>query len=145
MKLTKQQIVYDYALKLLLTPYTYGGANPLQGLDCSQLVIEIASAIGFPPPIDMNAQSLYEYYLFHGEISDPVFGALSFYGKSLKEITHIGFCLSDSLMIEAGGGDRTTISPAVAERQGAFVKIRPIRRRSDLLICVLPRWPKWNE
>lgn len=145
MAVSKQQIVYDYARSLLLTPYYWGGHNPLLGLDCSHLVIEIASSIGLAPPIDMTAQDLYNYYLFHGSPSDAQFGALSFYGKSLKEISHIGFCLSNSLMIEAGSGDHTTLSLEVAKQQGAFVKIRPIKHRIDFLSCVMPNWPNWEN
>lgn len=145
MSFDNKQIIYDYCMSLLLTPYKFGGANPLDGLDCSQTVIEIASAIGLAPPIDMTAQELYAYYLHHGAPSDPKFGALVFFGKSLQSISHIGFCLSDKLMIEAGSGDRTTTYLEVAVRQGAFVRIRPIRKRSDFLVSILPRWPDFME
>lgn len=142
---SKQQITYAYAMSLLGLPYSWGGNNPLRGFDCSGFIYELACMIGFSPPLRMNAQELYNYYLFHGAPSDPKFGALCFYGKSLNEISHIGFCLSSSLMIEAASGDHTTIDLATAVRQGACVKIRPIKYRTDFLSVVMPNWPNWNE
>lgn len=102
--------------------------------------------IGLAPPVPGTAQQLYDYFFGAvGDTCDPKFGALLFFGKSSKEITHVAFALSSTHMIEAAGGDHTTLTKELAAIKGAFVKIRPIRHRSDFLSAVLPNWPNWNE
>jgi hypothetical protein len=68
------------------------------------------------------------------------FGALVFFGKEISKITHVGFALDHNVMIEAGGGDSKTVNPTVAAEQNAFVKIRPILSRTDLVAMVRPKY-----
>lgn len=139
--MSKQIIIYDYLMKFVGLPYIFGGNNPLTGFDCSGLVIEIASAIGLPPPRDMAAQELYSFYSGFFVDAEPRFGSLAFYGKSTNFISHIAFCISDTLMIEAGSGNHTTTTREIAAVQNAFVRIRPIKKRSDLVSIIYPAYP----
>lgn len=134
------KLLITYALSMIGVPYLYGGSNPITGFDCSGLVVELMKAGGLVGPhFDANAQMLYDMYqktnqdyLASGGWS-PALGHLAFYGKSPKEVTHVAFCLSKDKVIEAGGGDRTTTNRTIAADQDAFVKIRPLKYRKDLL------------
>jgi len=124
----------NYISALLCVPYRWGGDNPVEGFDCSGLVVELLAAVGaIPHKTDMNAQSLYAKYKANKKL-EPTWGCLSFYGKSLFEITHVGFCLGNGLIVEAGGGGSKTLTKADAERQGAWIRIRPVQYRSDYLL-----------
>jgi cell wall-associated NlpC family hydrolase len=65
------------------------------------------------------------------------FGALCFYGKP-EDITHVGVALTQRTMIEAGGGGSKTLTLEDAIKQNALVRLRPIRRRSDLVAVIAP-------
>lgn len=140
MLLTVEQVVYDYAKRMLLVPYVWGGNHPLEGVDCSGLALELLRASGlWPHGTDTTAQGLRDTLVERGwrrlDIlrEPPDFGALAFYGRSVKSITHVAFCLNGAQMIEAGGGGSKTRTPELAAEQGAYVRIRPIRGRSDLI------------
>src|SRR5690349_8553607 len=123
----KADLASNYALSFLGRPYLWGGDDPMEGFDCSGLVQEILESIGFDPDGDQTAQSLYEYFALHGtNIGIPQRGALAFYGKEIKKITHVAFCINSFQIIEAGGGGSATINIKEASRQNAFVRIRPI-------------------
>lgn len=135
-----------YALSMLGTRYTYGthasgGDDPIHGFDCSGFGSEIARAAGLVPwNYRSNAQGLYDR-LSKGALMGARLGAFSFYGRSLKEISHVGFCLDSQTMIEAGGGDSSTITEEVAAQKNAFVRMRPILYRKDFLCTVFPGYP----
>lgn len=61
------------------------------------------------------------------------FGCLAFFGAGPTAINHVAITLNRRLMIEAGGGNHTTLTPEIAAEQDACVRIRPIARRSDLV------------
>lgn len=130
------ELILRYALSFLGTPYYFGGDDPIQGIDCSGLVLEMLIAAGvFPHGTDMTAQGLYNH--FEGKSgSGWALGSLAFYGKDARNITHVAFCISDKLMIEAGGGGPTTTNLQEAVKKNAFVKMRPIKYRKDFF-CVL--------
>lgn len=133
-----EDILWAYLQSLLLKPYYYGGSSPLIGLDCSGLVVEFLQAAGkMKHGDDATAQGLFHRYYVHKNTDIPKFGDLSFYGKTIDAITHIGICLNSELMIEAGGGTSGTKSLEAAIQQNAFIKIRPIKYRKDFL-CVVP-------
>lgn len=131
-----------YALSLVGVPYRWGGNSPLtgDGFDCSGLVQEILSAVGEDPPGDQTAQALHNAFLTRSRRNPPELSSLAFYGKDERSITHVGFCLNSLCMVEAGGGDSTTIDLAHAAKANAFVRIRPIRRRADLVAVLRPIW-----
>jgi len=125
----------QYAMQFVGIPYKWGGNNPVEGFDCSGLVLELLVASGkWPHGKDANCQMIWEHFKANKVPgARPSAGDLVFFGKSVKAITHIGFCINDQYMIEAGGGDSTTTSNEVAAKRNAFVRIRPIKYRKDLL------------
>lgn len=135
-----EEMVWGYIQSVLLTPYKWGGNNPLEGLDCSGLDIELAKCQGIPIPHDMNAQNLYVHYLKEGGhiIPNPMFGARAFFGKDKYTISHVAFCLNRTHMVEAGSGTSEVETLEEAKQRGAFVRIRPINSRKDRVALVLP-------
>lgn len=136
-------ILREYCMQFVGLPYRWGGDDTIEGFDCSGLVQEILSAVGIDPPGDQTAQHLYNYFKEHGRVSLRDFGALSFYGRRTK-INHVGFCLNSDLMIEAGGGGSRTTSPSAASAHNAYIRIRPIHNRNDLVDVLMPKY-SWIE
>lgn len=133
--------VVEIAKLYIGRPYRWGGSNPLQGFDCSGLVIEVFKSLGvLGPSVDMTSQGLYLWAKNGGRVGERRPGALAFFGKSKSQITHVAILLDEKLMIEAGGGDSRTTTLAAAEKTGACVRIRPIRSRKDLVDVVLPNY-----
>lgn len=137
-------LIHDYALSLSGTPYLWGGNGP--AFDCSGLCIELLRASGIGPPHDMNAQQLFEHYKPKSMWDAKERGALAFYGQSTGQITHVGFMLSNTHIIEAGGGGHRVRSAEMAQANGAFVRIRLLYDRSgysgrkDLVATMLPKY-----
>lgn len=129
-----------YARTFIGTPYIWGGNNPITGFDCSGFVLEVLRAVGLGPTGDMNAQQLNKVLRDRGKntIGAPQRGALLFFGQTRASITHVAICLSDTLMLEAGGGGSATTTPDLAAKAGAFVRVRPISRRPDRVDCLMP-------
>lgn len=131
-----------YALSLVGTPYIWGGNLPF-GVDCSGYAGEIGKAGGFlPSNADFTSQGIYDYFVSHDaiELPEATIGAFVFYGKSLGEITHVGFAIDNFSMLSAAGGDSSTNSMEKAMARKAFVKQRPIRYRKDLVAILLPKF-----
>jgi cell wall-associated NlpC family hydrolase len=129
-----------YAYSFFGVHYKWGGANPLSGMDCSGLVIELMKAAGVikNQKDDYTAQGLHDLFFKKTGYAAPSFGALAFYGGNIKKISHVGFCLDAKTMIEAGGGGSAVVDRTSAEEKNAFVRLRPISYRSDYLISVMP-------
>lgn len=133
------ELLKAYALCFVGTKYFFGGDDPVSGFDCSGLVSEMMRAAGVVPfNYHANAQGLYQLLKPLSSPCQPKLGAVVFFGKSFEEITHIGFCVDEHSMVEAGGGDHNTVSSDVASRQNAFVRVRPARFRKDFLGAVMP-------
>lgn len=145
MMLLDEEILLSYALSFTGLPYRWGGSNPLTGFDCSGLVVELLKSIGvIGPHSDYSAHSLCELYK-NRVVNSISFGCLSFYkGHSSNTISHVGFCLNEYLMIEAGGGDSSVINSSEAQAKDAFVRIRPITYRKDLHLICKPKYP-WES
>lgn len=126
------------ALSFLGKPYVWGGDDPINGFDCSGLVQEILASVGMDPKGDQTAQGIYDIFNPIGTPLERGLGALAFYGKSIKEITHIAMLLDEEHIIEAGGGGSKTLTAQDAIRQNAFVRIRRVDNRSDLVAIVMP-------
>ena len=134
-----KDLMLSYAISMVGLPYIWGGDSPLEGFDCSGLVIELLKAEGrFPVGDDTTAQGLYLYFKDQGFQSTGAAerGCLAFYGKSVNEITHVAYCLDEKHVIEAAGGNHTTITPEIAKKQNAHVRIRQIRYRKDFLTVI---------
>jgi len=114
----------------------------MSGFDCSGLACELMRAAGYVPyNFRTSAQGLADIVRLRGEVKPPQLGSLSFYGKSYTQIVHVGFCLDDITMIEAGGGNAETLTDAIASQYNAFVRMRPITFRKDFLFTAYPKYP----
>lgn len=133
-------VLYDYAMSFIGKPYYWGGSNPSKGFDCSGLIIELLQSCGqFPHGVDTTAQGIYNYLeMGKGSINSYGFGSIAFFGDSTTKISHVGFCLDQYRMIEAGGGGPHVKSLEDAVKHDAFIKIRPIKYRSDFVNVIKP-------
>lgn len=137
------QHLLDYAKSFIGIPYRFGGNSHLLGYDCSGFVLEILRAAGYVKSHqDMTAQELFKFMEPYCNTLEqtPKAGSLVFYGKSVTQITHVGFALDQWLMVEAGGGDSQTLELRDAIAKNAFVRIRPIRYRTDYITSINPRY-----
>lgn len=137
-----------YAESFLGTPYKYGSNSHLDGgIDCSGFVIEVLKSVGEAPPIDMSAQGLFDYFS-NGRATWNVHkaGSLVFFGQSASDVRHVGIMVDEWRMIEASGGDATTLTPEDARKKNAFVKMRLVSHRKDPFRAILrPYYRKIGE
>lgn len=135
------QEVVAYAKLFVGKPYIWGGSGPI-GFDCSGFAQEVLSAFGMDPPGDQSAQGLHDHYVRqeNGEQSQIGPGALVFYGKSEREISHVALMISSWQAIGANGGDATCTDAASASKKAAFIKIRPLKYRKDIVAVIMPRY-----
>jgi cell wall-associated NlpC family hydrolase len=135
------QTLRDLAMSYVGIPYKFGGKNPLTGFDCSGLACELLMSSGvLPHHTELNAQGLYDLLEKTGSVDRWGMGSLAFFGVDPKNIVHVGFCLDQYRMIEAGGGDHTTLLTADAAAKNACVRIRPIKYRKDFFAVVKPNY-----
>lgn len=134
------QMLIDYALQFVGTPYIWGGDDAIKGYDCSGFLQELLASVGFDPPGDQTAHHLQSFFLKHGErLEIPAPGALLFFGTEEK-CTHCAMALTRDLMIEAAGGGSKTTSREKAIQHNAYVRMRPIELRLDLLNIIMPNY-----
>lgn len=136
------QVVYDLAMRLVGTPYKWGGSSSFDGFDCSGLVQELLKAAGAhpDPKVDFTAQTLYNRLQAQGCAADTRLGALAFYGKDASRITHVAFMMNYCTIVEAGGGDSTTLTVEDAKIRNACVRIRSVFYRRDLVGTLVPAY-----
>lgn len=128
----------NYAYSLLGRPYIWGGDDPMRGFDCSGLVQEILASAGMDPPGDQTAQDLFNYFEKTAAWNRYGAGAIAFYGKSVTQITHVAFMLNGYQIIEAGGGGSRTVDESAAIEQNAFIRVRLLKHRPDLVAVLKP-------
>ena len=93
-------IMVESAIKLLDTPYRWGGKS-VMGIDCSALVQLCAKVAGFKLPRDASQQVNYgETVMYINEIKA---GDLAFFENEDRKITHVGILLSSDKIIHASG------------------------------------------
>lgn len=124
-------LVALYAINFVGLPYRWGGDDAIEGFDCSGLALEVLSAFGFKLP-DMNAHALYRWCKESSYRSEGRAGALVFYGRP-DAVTHVGVMINKDLMVEAGGGGSQTLNRQAAVDHNAYIRIRPITSRKDLV------------
>lgn len=94
------RIMVESAIKLLDTPYRWGGKS-VMGIDCSAFVQLCAKVAGFKLPRDASQQ------VNHGMtinfISEIQAGDIAFFENENRRITHVGILLSNDKIIHASG------------------------------------------
>jgi cell wall-associated NlpC family hydrolase len=139
-----KEVFKQYLLSFCGLPYIWGGNNPVQGFDCSGIVLEFLHAVGVYRGGDINALGIYNFFHDKDLATPQYFGDLLFFGKSKIFITHIAIALDETYMVEAGGGSQLSTTPEMAGKIGAFVRIRPINHRKDLVAACRPEYP-WEK
>jgi cell wall-associated NlpC family hydrolase len=134
------KFLIEYAMAFVGVPYRWGGENSITGFDCSGLVQEILRSVGMDPPGDQTAQSLYNHFESRSTPNVYAAGALAFYGASITKITHVAFMIDPYRVVEAGGGGSLTKTKEDAALQNAFVRVRLVKARKDLLITLKPQY-----
>lgn len=134
----KLDFAIKYAFSFVGKPYKWGGEEPNAGFDCSGYVQEILRAVGVDKPGDQNSAALYRVFKEHSiECLETIpAGSLCFFGSSKRRISHVSYAIGNELILEAGGGGSLVenIDDAIAAR--AFVRMRPITFRRDLVAVV---------
>lgn len=134
----KIEVMVNYACEFIKTPFVWGG-DDFSGFDCSGFIQEVLASVGLDPKGDQTAQKLYDTLSKQWQqITTARRGALVFFGKSLSEITHVAVMYDRHHMIEAGAGGKRTLTIGDAIKQNAFVRMRPLNNRSDLLTILFP-------
>jgi len=122
------------------TPYIWGGVSRDGGIDCSGFAIEILKSVGvLAHSFDTTAAGLFEHFK-QTKVGWPVRGGLVFFGRD-NVISHVEFIYETKpfpLMIGSSGGNAQTLNKQEASKRAAFVKMRPIASRSDVLHYVDP-------
>lgn len=119
----------------LNTPYRWGGSDPIDGVDCSGLVLAGLQGVGILP----RAKDWTAHDLLHDVFADrPHYapgkslrrGMLVFWKNPAGKIRHVEIVwavYADSVLtIGASGGDSRTTSREAAAAQDAFVQIKPL-------------------
>ena len=130
-----KELMIEYSKTFIGKPYRWGGEGVL-GFDCSGFVQEVLSCVGLDPKGDQTAQGLFNHFIKRSKGSGVATGSLLFWGKNIDRITHVSIAIDYFYHIEAGGGNSRTIDLKTAERQGAMVRIRPIKSRKDLIAAI---------
>jgi len=125
----------EYLQRFIGLPYAWGGDDPVQGFDCSGLMVEVLQAVGIiPHNSDYTAAALYERFET-GAVDRGYAGCLVFWYSGDK-IIHVEMMVDDLFCVGASGGGSKTKSIAAAIQHNAFVKMRPLSYRGDrFLIC----------
>jgi cell wall-associated NlpC family hydrolase len=138
-------LLKQYALSFVGIPYHWNGKSPMSGFDCSGLVSEILKVANVLLPHDEpSSQQLFDKFSQNGAWNILKSGSLAFYGKDSKNITHVAFLVDSDVAVESAGGDETTTTLQQAIAQNAFVKVRNVKYRNDLIGIVRPKY-YWEQ
>jgi cell wall-associated NlpC family hydrolase len=103
------------AIEFLGRPYVWGGDDPVEGFDCSGLVVECLNSVGrLPREGDWTAEELWRKFL-GSDHPDPKRGDLVFWKSQETDwMIHVEICSNDEISIGASGGGSGTLSLADA-------------------------------
>lgn len=99
-KVYDPNIMVECAIKLLGTPYRWGGKS-VMGIDCSAFVQLCAKVAGCKLPRDASQQV--ECGKQIDNLSEAKAGDLAFFKNENNRITHVGILLSNDKIIHASG------------------------------------------
>ena len=136
----RRWVAVQIAWKYQGTPYLWGGDDPMEGFDCSGLVVEVLKSVGLLPRRgDWTAAGLYEIFKDR-EVgpSDRGPGCLVFRYDRTGRIVHVEILITADLTIGASGGSSKTLGLEGARKTNAFVKVRPIAHLSEIYAFVDP-------
>lgn len=139
------EVLRSYAMQFVGTPYKWGGANPMEGLDCSGLVQILLASAGLDFPGDQTAQGLYDVFEKNGEWNSYQCGSLVFYGKDALHVTHVAMMLDQYRIIEAGGGGSKVVDIASATANSSYVRVRLWNYRPDIVGVIRPNYKTIGE
>jgi hypothetical protein len=94
------RIMIESAIKLLDTPYRWGGKS-VMGIDCSAFVQLCAKVAGFKLPRDASQQV--NHGITINFLSEARSGDIAFFENENRRITHVGILLSNDKIIHASG------------------------------------------
>lgn len=124
-------IALSTAERLIGLPYKWGGNDPMEGFDCSGLIVEILKSAGkFARNGDATAHQL-SIIFKETDLLEP--GTLVFWDwNNDGRMDHVEMIVSlteegELFTIGASGGDSSTQDEEDARNQDAYVKIRPLR------------------
>lgn len=130
--------------RALFLPYHWGGNDPMEGFDCSGLVVEGLKAAGrFGRTTDMTAHQMYEHFRQTGLVVPAPWetlvpseaaalrpGCLVFFDRDgNRTIEHVEIVWrndgAEVFTVGASGGGSRTVTVEDARQHDAYVKIRP--------------------
>jgi cell wall-associated NlpC family hydrolase len=121
----------EYVWSFLGLPYRWGGDDPIQGFDCSGLVIEVLQSVGIlPHGFDTTAEGLYQRFKVN-TVAKGYAGCIVLWFNASGLATHVEFMADDYHTVGASGGGSATTSTQAAIEQNAFVKMRPLDYRGS--------------
>ena len=142
--MSKRALAIEVAWELYGLPYKWAGDDPIEGFDCSGAIVEILKSVGeLPHDGDWAANDLWLRFR-NKRVSNPAAGCIACYGTSSK-ITHVMLCLDDTFCIGAAGGYSVTTDIEIAADMNAYIKVRPIHYRSDLVGFFDPFLDNWSS
>ena len=121
-----------YLKTLVGTPYVWGSKDPKVGLDCSGAVTVAYEHVGLARPGARYRYGSADLARKLAPTSSPSPGDLVFYGRDGK-VTHVMMYAGDGQVIGATGGGRSTKTADDARAIGAYVKMRPVDYRKDII------------
>lgn len=99
-KVYDPNVMVECAIKLLGTPYRWGGKS-VMGIDCSAFVQLCAKVAGYKLPRDASQQV--ECGKRIDNLTETRAGDLAFFKNENNRITHVGILLSNDKIIHASG------------------------------------------
>ena len=132
----------DYASRFIGTPYLWGGDSPMEGFDCSGLVLEVLQAHGvFERGKDYSAHGIREQLIGRGcpEIIGLGYaGCIVFWPGSNNRIGHVAIMVDNEHIVHAAGGGSAVDSLDDAKKYNAYIRKDRVDYRGDGCIIVDP-------
>jgi cell wall-associated NlpC family hydrolase len=132
----------DYASRFIGTPYLWGGDDPMDGFDCSGLVLEVLQAHGvFERGRDYTAHGIREQLIGRGcpEITGLGYaGCIVFWPGGNNRMGHVAIMVDNEHIVHAAGGGSAVDSLDDAKKFNAYIRKDRVDYRGDGYIIVDP-------